>query len=579
MYYKLASSRPAQAVDTSDNSRRVDGDGGGAAGTSLAGVGAVSAIGNQSCEIPFQVQSTGAVLDPTTSHCSQTSRTSWASSIRAAQSPGATRSLGNVSLPPGGVAARRTTDPPSPLYHSDPVNNIHPPAPVDAACRIAEFFLPQLHSDPIHPNLPLAPEGAPSVPLKRRCFRIGTWNSRGKSGPSNSSKFATAKLIMRLEKVDLLVLTETHSTDDSPPSVRGLNVLSHSGVGANRAGVAICALDNGHWSCRSSTVLVPGHALICELYNSVSTESFNLLGVYGDISSYAARTSFYENLYTNLSDHILSYGMRSLSLSDNTSGRASRWHGCLAAGDWNFVEQDSDRFPFKVPLGDVRRCRLLFNDIKSICMMTDSAGPSGSYRQHTFAQNTQGGQVLSRLDRIYCPRDGWSATPPVPIRTNHSDHFFVWSDGFITTPKVDLAVPTPRLPPLKVLNDGPFWPLVLTAWSDLTSSDVTLPSWSAFKLRVLQAGLSVSKSRKRSVMDNWKAALRGDGLSSEELADITFDWAAHPTSDPAVGRVAGGRFRSAVPAYDSPPSPSECVRNEVLYPDALSSLLDDHPDL
>src|SRR5258706_7862836 len=48
MIYKLASSRPAQAVDTSDNSRRVDGDGGGAAGTSLAGVGAVSAIGNQS---------------------------------------------------------------------------------------------------------------------------------------------------------------------------------------------------------------------------------------------------------------------------------------------------------------------------------------------------------------------------------------------------------------------------------------------------------------------------------------------------------------------------------------------------
>ncbi len=55
MIYKLASSRPAQAVDTSDNGRRVDGDGGGAAGTSLAGVGAVSAIGNQPREIPLQV--------------------------------------------------------------------------------------------------------------------------------------------------------------------------------------------------------------------------------------------------------------------------------------------------------------------------------------------------------------------------------------------------------------------------------------------------------------------------------------------------------------------------------------------
>jgi len=139
---------------------------------------------------------------------------------------------------------------------------------------------------------------------------------------------------MKLENVDVLVLTETHSLADSPPSIRGLNVLSHTGVSANQAGVAICALDNGRWSCLSSTELVPGHAIISELYNSVSTETFTLLGVYGDISSYAARTSFYEDLYTNLSNHILSM--------NGASARPSHWHGCLAAGDWNFVEKDSD---------------------------------------------------------------------------------------------------------------------------------------------------------------------------------------------------------------------------------------------
>src|SRR5258706_2813841 len=111
-------------------------------------------------------------------------------------------------------------------------------------------------------------------------------------------------MLMRLEKVDILVLTETHSTDDSPPSVRGLNVLSHTGVDATRAGVAICALDNSRWSGRSSTVLVPGHALLCELYNSVSTESFHLPGVYVDISSYAAWTTFSTTLSTNLSSHV-----------------------------------------------------------------------------------------------------------------------------------------------------------------------------------------------------------------------------------------------------------------------------------
>src|SRR5258706_14570325 len=187
MLYKLASSRPARAVDTSDNSRRVDGDGGGAAGTSLAGVGAVSAIGNQLREIPFQVQSTGAVLETTISRRSRTSRTSRALSVRAAQSPGLTSSLGNGSLPPGGVAARRTVDPPSPLDHSDPVNPLHPLPPCnEAARRVAEFYFTPARPAPLYPNLPLSLTDAPSVPLKKRCFRIGTWNSRGKSGPSNS---------------------------------------------------------------------------------------------------------------------------------------------------------------------------------------------------------------------------------------------------------------------------------------------------------------------------------------------------------------------------------------------------------
>src|SRR5258706_663194 len=212
-------------------------------------------------------------------------------------------------------------------------------------------------------------------------------------------------------------------------------------------------------------------------------------------------------------------------------------------------------------------------------MMTDSAGPSSSYKKHTFVLKTPNGQTFSRLDRVYYPHDGWSAMPPNPIRTNHSDHHFVWSDCFITAPKVEIAVPAPRLPSLKLLDDGPFWPQVLSAWSDLSSSDITLPSWSAFKRRVLSVGLSVSKSRKRSVMDSWKSALCGDGITSEELADITFDWAARPTPGPVDGRVAGSRFGSAVPVYDSVPRSSGCVRHVVLYPDALSSLTVDRPVL
>src|SRR5258706_636711 len=205
-------------------------------------------------------------------------------------------------------------------------------------------------------------------------------------------------------------------------------------------------------------------------------------------------------------------------------------------------------------------------------MMTDAAGGSGSYKQHTFVQTTPTGQTLSRLDRIYHPRDGWSATPPRPIRTNHSDHLFVWSDCFITAHKLDMAVPAPRLPSLKILDEGPFWPLVMSAWSDLMSGIIALPSWSVFKCCVLQSGLSASKSRKKSMVNNWKSALRGDGITSDELADLTFDWNGSPPPDPVGKRVGGGSWASAVPAYDSHPLSLGCPRHVDLFPDALSFL-------
>ena len=248
MSFKLASSCPAKAVDTSDNSKRVDSDGGGTAGTSPVGMGAAGANGSHPCEIPPQLQSPGAIAEPTTSQCSRTSQTT---SSRAAWSPGMSGNLGNMPPSPRGVVAHCTTD---------PINESPPSAPV--------------HTPDIH--------------LKKHAIRLGTWNMRGCNGPSNLSKLDTTKMLMKLEKVDLMVLTETHSNYDSPPAVRGMSVLSHTGISSTRAGVAICAIDNGQWSCKSSVILVPGHALLCELYNTVSTETLYLLGVYANISDYPA---------------------------------------------------------------------------------------------------------------------------------------------------------------------------------------------------------------------------------------------------------------------------------------------------
>ncbi len=122
---------------------------------------------------------------------------------------------------------------------------------------------------------------------------------------------------------------------------------------------------------------------------------------------------------------------------------------------------------------------------------------------------------------------------------------------------------------MKLLDDGPFWSQVLSDWSVLSTGGITLPSWSAFKQSVLKSGLSISRSRKKSVIDNWKSALRGDGITSDELADLTFDWRDSPSLTP-VDRHVGGGWRSAVPTYDSRPCPFWCPRKVVLYPDALA---------
>ena len=66
MITKLATSRPAWAVGTSDNSRGPDGDGGRTAGTPPAGVGAVGASGNHICENPLHQASSGMPGTPTT---------------------------------------------------------------------------------------------------------------------------------------------------------------------------------------------------------------------------------------------------------------------------------------------------------------------------------------------------------------------------------------------------------------------------------------------------------------------------------------------------------------------------------
>ena len=365
------------------------------------------------------------------------------------------------------------------------------------------------------------------VKLKPRYFRIGTWNINGRSGVLNGKrykKFPYAEELLMLEKLDLLTVTETHSP--AFKHSRKVKVLSETHIEGRRAGVAVISLANRRWSCSRSEVLVPGHALLSCLHHSRSQESLWLLSVYGDISSSSSLSKFYRTLTQRMTALVS-------SLPD--------WKGCYAAGDWNFLYHPEDCFPKSkspAPPAVIRS----FDSLLAICRMQDSAGPDPFPRGWSYESSRGSYIVRSRLDRVYYLCDlGSPRSPPLSVPTEWSDHHLVYVDCMVSSPRVQIAVPARRLPPVDGLDDR-FWDDVIEKYRLLVSSPVTLPTWTSFKSSVLSIGVSASRRISCAKTRNWRAALHGDRLSPEEF-DNAILWfacgAPAPDDIPAPFRAAG----------------------------------------
>jgi len=245
MNYKLATSRPAQAVVTPDNHTGHDGDGGRTAGTPPAGVGAVGASGSQPCEASLHQASPGAPGAPT----ARRRRRLFSPVLPSAWSAGPKRAWGRPSDRPAGVAD-------------------------------------------------------PSPQLKRRTFNFGTWNMLGRTTHTDTGlqpTFLFADDLLALEKLDVLALQETHCDESGPPASCRSRVLAHSGTSCLAAGVALLTPSGSSWSCSSQHSLVPGHALLASLYHGKSTESIWVLCVYTNSSRLI---DFYKELILQLSSFI-----------------------------------------------------------------------------------------------------------------------------------------------------------------------------------------------------------------------------------------------------------------------------------
>jgi len=299
MDYKLATSRrPARAVGYPAQGRGADSDGGGTAGTSLAGVVAASVTNNRNSENPH---------------------------------PAA----------PKRRAAGSNRDP--------------PPSP-----NMGQTLAPKRAGGKLPDGAGAEPDDPP-IQLTRRSFKMATWNMCGqgtRKKPNSAEKLRFAEQLMTIEDIDILVLTETHTT--SLPSSRRVQVLEQSGLAA-RAGVAILTKARAGWDVLHREVIIPGHAIMVHVSHRASRESFWLLGVYGDISKgQISLLAFYKRLRGRLSTFVRRQAR-------------THWGGCFAAGDWNFVEFAADRFP--AGHSDRAPVSLLtcFNEIKDLCGLRDTA--------------------------------------------------------------------------------------------------------------------------------------------------------------------------------------------------------------
>jgi len=237
MDYKLASSRrPAQAVGYPAQGCGADGDGGGTAGTSLAGVVAASVSNSQICEIPHPA-----------------------------------------------VPRRRTAG-----------SNRNPPP---LSSESGQTSTPKRAGGVLLDGVGAEPQDPP-IELTKKPFKIATWNMCGqgtREAPKSKDKMRLVEQMLTLENIDILILTEIHTT--SLPCSCQVKVLEQTGL-ASKASVAIVAKAGAGWDVLHTEVLIPGYVAMAHVSHRTSRESFWVMGVYGDISrGQSSLVSFYERLH------------------------------------------------------------------------------------------------------------------------------------------------------------------------------------------------------------------------------------------------------------------------------------------
>jgi hypothetical protein len=316
------------------------------------------------------------------------------------------------------------------------------------------------------------------------------------------NKLHLAESLISLDKIDILVLTETHTLEELtlPEYSR---TLCHSGISLNSAGIAMITHKNSGWYTTETQVLIPGHAIMNKQRHSASTEEVWILGVYARNSQGNKSLKwFYNELSDSLADFISRFEKK----------EKTPWPGCFMAGDFNLVEHEEDRYPLQTPTGMAKEAIRSLIEIKNLCRSDDEHEEGPRSKTHTYFGRNGTSSSSARLDRIYVPSHLWTKHHTNTVRTTWSDHLIVKTVCTALNPRVQIAKSAPRLSdPTMYLKNRKFWKASLNEWKTLTErhGPVKLAKWTELKQNILSIGQEVKSLTNKKRRNYWRKQLEG----------------------------------------------------------------------
>ncbi|KAF5376899.1 hypothetical protein D9615_007204 [Tricholomella constricta] len=241
------------------------------------------------------------------------------------------------------------------------------------------------------PNIPDAPNSIPPEAQtrpkgrksKRGSLGLATLNIKGGGSPSTRGKWPHLWQVMREQRLDVLVIQETHLDDTRKDIIQNtfdeyIHIL-HSWDRANPNAKGIAFVLNKRttrWKEATMKEIIPGRAILLQIPWHEQNET-KILGVYAP-NSPGDNTKFWEDL-------------------EGAWNTGTYTRPDFLLGDTNIVEDSLDRIPARSPPTAPTEA---LGNLKSKFDLIDGWRHNyPSTRKFTF--RTEGGDSQSRLDRIY----------------------------------------------------------------------------------------------------------------------------------------------------------------------------------